>query len=272
MKFSVTTFATKGIISAEELMPKLQTFGYDGIELWCGSLPGGEGHQTWFRQDTARIADVWPGDKPTEEELARLTNLKALADRHELAIPMISPYFDFTGGQQRWEESVAVGRRCIQFASVLGATLIRTTGGRLASAKMTEAHWESCISGLRALTELPGADQVVFALECHPGRPEDTSESILREVNEVGANNLKILFQPSSFIKQASPREILDALYDHAVHIHTGLQNKEVEWEWMLPEMERRGYQGFLCIEGAEEPKLEYFQKTIKWLKEVIKA
>jgi sugar phosphate isomerase/epimerase len=269
MRFSVTTFASKGLISPQELMPRLQAWGYDGIELWVGDLPGGEGHIAWFRQNAVPMAEIWPGDEPTAGELKQLHSLKALAEGHGLSIPMISPYFDFTAGQRRWQESLAVGQRCIQYAIALDAPLIRCMGGRIPSAEMTEADWDSCLSGLKALTQLPGAEHVIFALECHPNRPGDTIESILREVNEVGADNLKILLQPSSFIGQANTREILHALYARSVHIHAGLRNQDVDWPWLLGEMVRRGYQGYLSIEGAKDPRLAYIEKAIAWLHEV---
>jgi sugar phosphate isomerase/epimerase len=50
MKFSVTTFATQGVISPEELAPKLAAFGYDGIEIWSGDLPG-DRFLSWWRED-----------------------------------------------------------------------------------------------------------------------------------------------------------------------------------------------------------------------------
>lgn len=271
MKFSVTTYGTQGVISPEELMPKLAEFGYDGIEIWAGDLPGAE-HMAWYRQDSVRISEVWEGQELTEAEVARLDDLKGLAAQYDLAIPTISTYFDFTAGEQRWQESLAVGRRYIQYALALGSPTIRTCAGRIGSADVTEAHWQACISGLKALTSLPDADQVIFALECHPHRPEDTISSILREVEEVGADNLRIILQPTSFAAEASTEEILDALYEHTVHIHahTGMRgSSEVDWAWLLPEMVRRGYEGFLSLEGIEEPELASIEREIEWLKEV---
>ena len=176
----------------------------------------------------------------------------------------------FTAGRQRWEESLAVGRRYVEYARILGCPTIRTCGGRIASADMTEADWEACIEGLKALTSLPGAEQVVFALECHGNRPEDTIAGVLREIEEVGADNLKVLLQPTSYLGEADTRQILDALYEHTAHIHTGLTNKDVDWAWMLPEMVRRGYEGYLSLEGIAEPKLETIEKEIHWLRETV--
>lgn len=266
MKFSVTTFATQGLISPEALMPKLAAWGYDGIELWSGDLSGPD-YLAWYRRDSVRLAELWPDEELGEEERARLVALRDRAAENGLDISMISPYFEFTAGRQRWEESLAVGRRYVQYAHILGCRTIRTCGGRIASADMSEADWRACIAGLKALTGLPGAGQVLFCLECHGNRPEDTIAGVLREIREVGAGNLKVLLQPTSYLGEADTRQILDALYEHTAHIHTGLESKEVDWEWMLPEMVRRGYEGYLSLEGVVEPKLETTEKDIQWLR-----
>ena len=106
MKYCVTTFATQGAISPQALMPQLRAFGYDGIELWSGDLSG-EDFLSWYRRNDVHLSQVWPEETLSEDERTRLGALKALADQHDLAIPMISPYFDFTAGEQRWEESLA---------------------------------------------------------------------------------------------------------------------------------------------------------------------
>lgn len=266
MKFSVTTFATQGLISPEALMPKLAAWAYDGIELWSGDLSGPD-YLAWYRSDSVRLADLWSGEELGEEERARLVSLRERAAENGLEISMLSPYFDFTAGPQRFQESLAVGRRYVQYAQILGCPTIRTCGGRIASAKMSEADWEACIAGLKALTGLPGAEDVLFCLECHGNRPEDTIASVLREIRKVGAENLKILLQPTSYIGEADTRQILEVLYEHTAHIHTGLESKEVDWTWMLPEMKRRGYDGYLSLEGVAEPKLETIEKEIQWLR-----
>ena len=274
MKFSVTTFTTQGIISPEALMPKLAAWGYDGIELWAGDMPR-EGYMSWWRSDNVRIEDVWPDEELGDDEIATLTTYKELAAENGLEIVALAPYFDFTSGKQRWEESLLVGMRYVQYAQFLGCKTFRTTGGRTASADLTDEQWEACISGLRALVNLLGAADMVFALECHRNRPEDTVGSVLREIQEVGADNLRVLFQPTSFIEETALRPMLDALFPYVAHLHMGgdIRNDErINWAWLLPEMARRGYEGFASIEGAPEPKLESLERLGDWLRQVMEA
>ncbi len=292
MKLSVTTLGTKGTISPEGLMPKLKAWGYDGIELWGGDLPGAE-HVQWYQEDNVRISDIYKGDKASAQEIDKVIALKALATKNGLAVPMIAPYFDFLQGKQRWEESIVVGQRYIQYAQAMGVKLIRAmTGGygsgfkpgegrrhaagtELPSASMTDAQWQAVSSGLKALVRLPGADQVVFALETHRGRPEDSISSLLREVKEANSPSIKILLQPNQFIPTIpgmTAEKMLDALYPHTVHIHirTPMEKSPVGWATLLPELKRRGYDGYISLEGIEEPKLESIENEVKWFHKVL--
>ena len=289
MKLSVTTLGTKGTISPEDLMPRLKAWGYDGIELWGGDLPGGE-HVQWYQENNVRISDVYKGDKATAEEIDKVIAIKALATKHGLEVPMIAPYFDFLQGKQRWEESIAIGQRYIQYAQAMGIRLIRAmTGGygsgfkagegrrhaagtEVPSASMTDEQWESVIRGLQALASLPGADQVVFALETHRGRPEDSIPSLLREIEETKSPSIKILLQPNQFvpvIPGMSAEKMLAALYPYTVHIHirTPMEKSPVGWATLLPALKRRGYEGYISLEGIEEPKLQSIENEVKWFR-----
>jgi sugar phosphate isomerase/epimerase len=290
VKISVTTLGTLNVISPEDLMPKLEQWGYDGIELWGGDLPGSE-HVKWYQDNSVRIADVYSSDRASQEELDRIVELKSLAERHHLEIPMISAYFDFIAGKQRWEESLVIASRYIEYALAMGVRLIRTmTGGFgsgfkpgegrahaagtvVPSSAMTDAQWDAVIEGLKAITSLPGADKVIFAIETHHGRPEDTIESVLKEIKETGASNLKVLLQPNQFIPQIpgmTAQKMLDALYEHTVHLHvrTGMKDSIVNFGWLLPELMRRGYDGYVTLEGIAEPKLKSLEEEVKWFRQ----
>lgn len=290
MKITVTTLGTKGVISPEDLMPKLAAWGYDGIELWGGDLPGGE-HVMWYQEDAVRIGDLYKGDKATDEEIERLLTLKSLAEKNGLEIPMIAPYFDFLQGQQRWDESIIIAQRYIEYAQVLGVKLIRAmTGGygsgfkpgagrrhqpgrELPSASLTDEQWESILTGLKTMAGLPGADKVVFALETHRGRPEDSIESVLREVNEVGSPSVKVLLQPNQFVPTIpgmTADKMLDGLFEHTVHIHLRgpMQDSAVGWETLLPKLIARGYDGYVSLEGIAEPKLETIENQVPWFRQ----
>jgi sugar phosphate isomerase/epimerase len=281
---------TLNVISPEDLMPKLEQWGYDGIELWGGDLPGGE-HVKWYQDNSVRIADVYSSDRATQEELDRIMELKSLAERHHLEIPMISAYFDFIAGKQRWEESLIIGQRYIQYAQALDCPLIRTlTGGwgsglkpeearvhvagvEVPSSAMTDKQWDSLIKGLKALTGLPGADKVVFALETHRGRPEDTIESLRREIQDTGSENLRILLQPDQLIPRIpglTIQKMLDDLFEYTVHLHvsTGMKDSIVDFGWLLPELMRRGYDGYVTLEGIAEPKLKSLEQEVKWFRQ----
>ena len=280
MKLCVTTRATRGIISPEDLMPKLKAWGYGGIEMWGRDLPGA-GHVQWYEDTTVRIGDVYRGDRATDEEIDRVVALKNLADRNGLEVPMISPYFDFLQGKKRWEESLVIGQRYIQYAKAMGVRLIRAmsggygTGTEVPSASMTDEQWESVLSGLKALVSLPGADQVVFALETHRGKPEDSPSSLLREIEETGSAQLRVLLQPNQLvpvIPGLTTDKMLDALYPYTVHIHVRapMAGSPVGWSKLLPELQRRGYGGHISLENVKEPRFQSIEDEAQWFRQMV--
>ena len=107
-----------------------------------GICPGSE-HTKWYQDDSVRNADVYPGDRATQQELDRIMELKALADKHNLEIPMISNYFDFIAGKQRWEESIVIASRYIEYAQAMGVRLIRTMTGGYGEVGF-KSPWDRC--------------------------------------------------------------------------------------------------------------------------------
>jgi sugar phosphate isomerase/epimerase len=275
MKFCVTTFTTQRVIDAPDLFPKLAQWGYDGIELWAGDMPNAEGYMSWWREDATRIADVWPEAELTEQETNLLDLYKALAESNGLEIAALAPYFDFTSGSPRWEESIEVARRYLKYADYLGAKVFRASGGRVPSAELTEQQWNALLDAWRILADLPAAEDKAFCLECHANRPEDTLSSILREVEIVDSPSIRILFQPTSFSDEADTETILDSLYAYVAHMHASGRMLEegatdIDWEWVFPELQRRGYDGWVSIEGSSEPVLENLERLIAWLRDLI--
>src|SRR3990172_6512326 len=89
-----------------EIIPRLAEIGYDGIEIWANHLRG---------------------DGSDIEILASV-----LKDNN-MAVPMISPYFNITGGQDDWEATLATAEAGFRYATAFEAPLIRVFTGFLGS-------------------------------------------------------------------------------------------------------------------------------------------
>lgn len=263
MKFAVTTFATQPELSPEETIPRLGELGYDGIEIWGRQLDG-------LDDDGVR-------------------SLRARAEKHGLIICAISPYFDFVQGPERWGCSLKDSRTICHQARLVGATIIRYREVDFIPSKdMTQAQWIDCLHGLRALCGL-AAPNLAVGIECHVDLPQDSVENILMMIDRVAAPNLQVIFQPDMYPPAEVP-EAFEALYPYTAHVHVGNVQQggatdengfplrtnlgdpegEYDFDWLLNELDRKNYEGFVTVEALTPPKgeslgieLEFLRKTV---------
>ena len=105
-------------------------------------------------------------------------------------------------------------------------------------------------------------------------------------IDRVGMPNLKVIFQPSSYIgRDLGP--ILDALYPHTAHIHLSNRPRSggqmpdgkplraylgdadgvIDYDAFLSDLKGRGFDGFLTIEGIKQPEYESLAVEIEYLR-----
>ena len=247
MRVCFGTINVRYRLAVEEMLPRVAEMGYEGVEIWGPHIDG----------------------KPDEELLA----LREQARELGLGIPCLTPYFCFTGTPEEWEASLAIGRRFVHYAQLLGAPFIRgltsvhidlkdfrqqpvASLDHLApSAQATPQHWEQTIEAYRQLTshiDEVGA-QVTFALETHGNNLSDTLAGCRRLLGGVGSPRLRILYQ--GFLDQ-EPAEGLEDIYGAVVHVHlqyVGGRGREK----FLPVVRRlasKGYTGWVNVEFTDPP------------------
>ncbi len=267
MKFCVTTYTTQNVILPEDLIPKLAEWGYDGIELW-----GARAHQPGQPK--------WGLEGRTDAEIQRL---KKLVTQHGLEVPALSSYFKFTSSEEDYKNSLKTGRRYCEMAKMFGAKLIRVVGEGVPSANMTEDKWKTYIMGLKDLAALADQYDTGFGLELHPNTPHDTVLGQLRCIWQVDSPRIRVLYQPptTAIIEpELDQMWALDKLFPYIVHVHldckvpfaegtlVSQKTSSVYWAQILEEMKRRGYSGYISIEGVSKPVPEGLQKEIGWLKQ----
>jgi sugar phosphate isomerase/epimerase len=262
MKFSVTSYAVFRSMTLDELIPRLGALGYDGVEVWGKDLEGASDE--------------------------RVQEIRAAADAQNLTVCATSPYFDFVPGGERWEKGLAACRTVVRQARILGTPIIRYREvDYIPSAEMNADHWSACLDGLKALCGLAAPDLIV-GIECHENLPQDSVENILMMIEKVGVPNIKVIFQPSSYVGQ-DLGPILEALYPHTVHVHLGnrpnaggeapdgsalksyLGDKDsaIDYDAFFEDLKGRGYDGFATIEGIKAPENESLSVEIEYLKRV---
>jgi hypothetical protein len=155
------------------IIPLIAEAGYDGIELHPSHLDG--------KTDT------------------ELRAIKGLLDQHGLAVPLISPYFNFTKNAERAEESMAKARLALHQARILGAEGIRTFTGGDRSADADSEQWQRCVDCLQELADVSQSDGIHWCLHTHDWNLVDNAPSCLRLLDLVARKNVTLLYKPAYF-------------------------------------------------------------------------
>jgi 3-dehydroshikimate dehydratase len=237
----------------EDLLPRIARAGFPAVEIFGMQIDG--------KSDT------------------ELQVIKAAADRAHVKILVLSPYFSFPRTQELYQESMARAEKFVHYCHVLDAPKIRTfidVGPKgLGSAAATPEQWQQGVAGLKAITALDRS--INFVVETHEKTLADTAASSLRIMQDVAAPNLKILFQPDTFIKEGI-LEAYDTLRPYIDHLHLCNLNAQNHSSWIeegvidypafFRHLKETNYQGSAsleyCHEGATWEKIESGYNYIK--------
>jgi len=278
MKISFCSIAfRKNQSSLREIIPRLAHLGYDGLEIWGNHLSGG---------------------------IAQAREIKKCSDKFGLRIPMISPYFNFTGSRENWAKSLSEADRLIELAMVLEAPLIRVFTGVVGSKEADRNQWENCVQGIRELAIMASEKGIRLALETHPSTLVDTVDSTLALLEKVQAENLKVNLDIYHLWEvHQDPLRVLDLLYPHVAHVHAKnaffsqvirgkephpflhdqqaaqefsgiapLKAGEMKYEPFLKELVKRKFSGFVSVEWFGDNIFERAELDLAYLRQFTPA
>lgn len=222
----------------------LASLGYDGVEFWDKQL------RTY-----------------------NLDELKSVMDSVGLECAQVCPYFDFTGGHEKWHSSIKLAEEYIRIAAKLGARLIRTFTGTIGPKDATCEDWSAAVQGLKKICELGSEHGICFALEMHSGHLAETSASTLRLLEEVGASNLGVNLQLP--VAGEDFWESVEILAPYTIHVHahnwnsladardlTFLDSGIFDFARFAEYLYSRGYRGYISIEHATHYGRHTWQET----------
>jgi 3-dehydroshikimate dehydratase len=221
----------------EDLVPGIARLGYDGIEIWGNHLM--EFHRR-------------------EGEMTTLINL--LGDAR-LSVPVISPYFSFTEGEEKLSSSFQTAKEFVSYSKILQNAAVRVFVGPPGSRDAGEAQWSAVVGSLqRMCDENP---TVTFCLETHQGQLMDTTASTLEIIRRVGRKNLKVLLDIHNlFAVGEDPVEALRQLYPHIAHVHVKslrgekvcyLDEGDMNYLPFFSALRSSGYNRYLSVEWFGE-------------------
>lgn len=239
-------WAAKPVIemSLDRVIESIVDLGFRGIEVW---QPHWEGMHAGQQQ---RVRD--------------------LLQRHQLAVPMLSGYYNFSKSVELARESLAKGHRIIDQAADLGAANIRIFTGNHRSADASQEQWLRVRDCLRELCDHAQALGIGCCLETHDWNLMDTVPGTLRLLELVDRANLGVIFQASTFGPSAW-HWALRALKPHVRHVHAppaaaGLASDRHDFRRQLGDLVEYGFQGFVSLEYmGPEPMLSAVRDG-RWL------
>ncbi|SDX62031.1 sugar phosphate isomerase/epimerase [Paenibacillus sp. CF384] len=136
--------------------------------------------------------------------------------------------------------------------------------------------WEEvlgdCIASLREQLEIAKAEGIQMALEFHVNSPFETMEQCLHLMELMP--EMPIVYDPTHFVMQGVPLEETFVFLDRAVHVHLrDAANDQmqvrfgagaVDFERILIELKRRGYQGGFSIEYLQTDQFDVMEDAVQ--------
>ncbi len=244
-----------------EAISILANLGYDGVELWDNFLMS---------------SDVqW---------------LKNYLLEKRIRCSQICPYFDFTGGKEKWNESIKIAEKYIEISLEISKPIIRIFTGHVSATQATSEQWKNGVEGLKKICAMGLRDGIRFALETHGGSLMESSDSTLRLLEEVGKENIGVNLQipfPDEDIWES-----IEKLGKHTIHVHahswlhphhspkaqklgeknlTFLDSGWLDFKKFVDELFKKGFSGYISIEhsthGGIHTWMETAEHEIKFLK-----
>lgn len=238
-----------------DVVPLVADMGYDEIEIWANHLEG--------------------------KSPAQLEELRELSVRKGITVSGIAPYFWLTQDEALLAESLQIASRCIEQARALGAGMIRTftdagpTG--IGSAEATAEHWQTAVEALRKITSQ--APDLIFAVETHEKTLADTPATTERLLREVGAVNLRILYQPFEEGDLIGDCErFLPNIRQVHLNPHIGPADSSslltcgIDYAGLLTCLRKAGYSGSVAVEFCARgmDHTTSAREAITWCREVL--
>ncbi|MFP4355835.1 MAG: sugar phosphate isomerase/epimerase family protein [Phycisphaerae bacterium] len=237
-----------------DILPTLAEAGYDAAEIWA------------------------PHAMQLEPE--QLVRTRGQMDQLGIGASLISPYFDFTTSSQTARDSLGTGRRCVEIATVLGASGIRCFTGKVGSAEATERQWDLAVANLQKLAALAEPAGLFLACETHSRNLMDTPESAKDLMQRVDRPNVGLIFQPGTFGPETC-YDALDMLWPWTRHVHANnrkgdqpalLADGDIDYRRIFQQLRQAGVDGYVSIEWMGDDVEQVARAEAAWLAEQLKG
>jgi sugar phosphate isomerase/epimerase len=176
-----------------------------------------------------RFLELWQYHISRESEKA-IIRIKSTGDNSGLSFPIIGLYpIIHEEGQERQNELSEV-KKLFEYAKILGSKIIKIFVGNVSAKGISEKDYYNSVVFLSEMTNLAKVYQLTIAGETHENTLFEDVQSCQKLIQDVGANNFKICFQPINFKDTKQTISDYNELKDQVVHIHfQGRKNDQME-------------------------------------------
>ena len=191
-----------------EIIPRLATLGYDGIELNAQALHMAEAHVT---------------PQTSTKERAEIRNL---ARDHGMEISSISAHnFDQTclvdTDQREIQRQLDYIKGCVDLATDVGTGVVHILVGQPAEGVSKERNWARLLENLATCIHYAEERDVALGLEAVVGSTVATVSDLSRLLADLGEDKLYVNFDPSHLvIADEDPAEGVKTMGSRIVHVH----------------------------------------------------
>jgi len=215
-----------------DLVDEIAAAGFHSLEVW-------QNH----------VATLGPGG---------VESLKQRLADAGVSVPILGmyPIFHLEGAER--DEELARCDAMFDLAEVFGARTLKIMPGRTPSAEMTPELWDRSVAFVREVIRRSEHSGVIIPFETHAGTVADDPDALLRFLEAVGSERLKVCWQPFDFQSTEKAIQLYEKLAPRVVHLHLQgrrgeemalLEDSDIDYGEVLSHMFARGFDGYISIE-----------------------
>lgn len=198
---------------------------------------------------------------------------RALCDEFGIKTSAYGSYYRI--GSDNFDE----WERLCENATILDAKCIRTWLGKKGSKMTSEKEYSELINQTMRLSDKANEYGLIIANECHPNTYNDTTESSIKYLEDVGRENVRTYYQ-SWYRNKKSDLEKLDRLFNYITDVHISFSElkkfqmfhkKDPEFiKDILQQLAVRNFNGNILIEFTKGGKLDSLINDVYMLRSII--
>ncbi len=235
-------------------------------------IDGLEWRATKKAQEPIAQVSYWSANRSTVDidDIANdLTRAKQIADRHDLAMPILGTYMKC--------DAQPVVEAAMRAAASVGCPKIRVGPPNYDGGKSYPELFEQSLRDYEKVVALAGKYGVQACIEMHMGNITPSAGLAHRLVSNFDPSHLGVIFDPGNMVVEGfeNYQMALELLGPYLSHVHakncmwvnTQQNNGEANWEWrmapvklgqadwkaIVAALKKVGYQGWLSFEDFSE-------------------